>query len=1213
MSFFLSLSYVKILLSSEYIRAIALNLIASAAYDGGKFILGEVINGKYSESDFEAQLQDIFFKAVAKKCKNTDIRRYIKNNDFEQYKELLLKDLLDNISNNNLKDKYLNSIYKEFKSQFLRNPKFAIKIIELYGKKCLVQLSQIESVLEEVKESQKETNQLLKTLNYQLAITPNHAINDIVEKLHITISSLHVKTAYEQLCLLRSHIKSDDCITLSLIDYNKGLCSKYVDKKRCVLEFGIAYDEMCKSGRKSPEIIAGKIYALIIEDKKRQALELAQNLRLIAYTNIWGWIPELIFSNNKKQVFCSLPNEIQCNEQLIACTVYHTQDYTPFIHEGNNFEINILDEISFENIPIWLLHITITFNRFIERWSQKVIFIKGLDKEDYNDLYSLTKKYIQLINKTELPDLVPDINFINLVCEYGLTKNDKLIEEIKDSRFQSHLKQEHHLLYSSILRENGRYDEAKSFLNSYGEGVNSAVVNFQIILALETCDPEYASNAIHYAAENSIIISKYHVHLILACGRHFTEYVKDDILRLKVDDELQHSIFLEICKAFIDKDGVNLDLIEKNESKAFISLVPFIALVYHNLGFTEKGLELIRSCIDDYIDMRAFVYVELLSSNPSYNVELYNFLKKVRENGFTGNINFLLREYNLACRINDYEVMRHTSKLLYEKDPQNSNYLNSYIMALCECGEKEEIKKIYDGIRRYDFDENETKNVFNVLIRSELYSEAVEFLYECLEKPDYQRESLYMLFHEASMIQSIEAIVHQQYSVVYDGAYVYYSYNGEQRKDIIKYGNRLDVMIGRNRGEEIVLENRLGKQDVIVIQEIYNKYHKLIMFIYEEIRLGKFNSACTFYIEDLEGGEGILYNMSRLAGNDGNARKRHAEQLNSYRKGNLSLGVFIRERDMLAGVYNVIFGDFDVYCQPYQYMEKLYGLNNYSIAEHPLVLDISSLVLMHELYKRFNINIECLLPKSVKDFISDSNIMERISVTASVHPIVKNRVTLSKLENGDVYKSLILDLLAWIEEKCKVVSVEDKLNFETDSLDDCRYTSMVYDCILLAQKYNATFVTEDLALIKILQRSLPISNMNTVVKIITPELYDEVSNYFIGIQMIGTSMDADYLIGQYEKYVNKDENYFTICRKNLKYNFFLCKELIILCRCILSKNVVSNDANLLALDLLSNMFKKFEYSEALRLSNEILRDEVNQVIKRCVIDAFKIAHPIILN
>ena len=137
--------------------------------------------------------------------------------------------------------------------------------------------------------------------------------------------------------------------------------------------------------------------------------------------------------------------------------------------------------------------------------------------------------------------------------------------------------------------------------------------------------------------------------------------------------------------------------------------------------------------------------------------------------------------------------------------------------------------------------------------------------------------------------------------------------------------------------------------------------------------------------------------------------------------------------------------------------------------------------------------------------------------------------------------------------------------------------------------------------------------MNTVVKIITPELYDEVSNYFIGIQMIGTSMDADYLIGQYEKYVNKDENYFTICRKNLKYNFFLCKELIILCRCILSKNVVSNDANLLALDLLSNMFKKFEYSEALRLSNEILRDEVNQVIKRCVIDAFKIAHPIILN
>lgn len=1209
------LSVAKVFLCSKAVSAILGNLIASAVYDGGKYALSKLFNRGSAEIEYDRKLKSAFYRAVALTTKNTTIREHIQERDLSKYHDLLIEDLKGNLSEEgSLKGRYFKDILKEFKAQLLKDPQFGNHIIELYGKECIQQLGEINTKLNLLIQQQKQSIDLLHALTNQLAESPNAVIREITNTIGSQIESLHLKTAYESLDKLRTHIKENDKGTLALIDYNRGQCSKYIDSKRAANEFALAYDEMRSSGESIPDIIGGQIYSYVMSDKKEEALALAKELKRLSYSNIWSWVPELIYAPDLELAYNSLPANIRQNENVIATAIHHIKDFGTFISEVDSYSIQQLNTITLDNIPQWLLHISIAMTRYFREWSENIIFIKDFGEEECKELHKITTAYIGLISKTELPDLSPGIIFINKICEYRSTKNIKLIDEIKTAPYQPNLKLIHHLSYAAIQREVGNYDVAKQFLNEYGEGVSSEIINFQLLLALETSDPNYAASTIQVAVDKSIIILEQHLNFIISCVQYYGSSIGNTVYKIKIKDESQEAIFIEICKHFLG-DKVNIELLQAKEESSFITLKPFIALIYHQNGLTSKGLELIRSCVDEStMDLRTYVYIELLSSDSVHNVELYKCLNKLRKAGYTNNPSLLSKEYELASRINDYSVMKETSRILYEQNPENGNILGCYMVSLSELGETDKLPELYMKAKTLIMDEISANNIHTVLLRAKLYKEAVDFLYTYIKQQDHPSEMICMTFHQSSFNQSTEPIIHEQYDTVFDGAYVYYTFNGESRADIIKSGNRLESMIGKKVNEEIELPKPLGK-DTILIQKIHNKYHKLITDIYNDIHNGKFQNAFSFTIDDLKGGDGILENMSKIAGNTPESRLKYKQELEDYKNGELTLGRFIKESDYITGYYNSIFGDFNIYCFPHQDFTSLYQSQEYTLESHPIVLDLTSLILLHDISIRFQLanHFEYIVPKSIRKYITDCLAFEEYGHYNHIYQIVADRLApLEKVEGKSILFCHLTNLLKWIEDNCKVEEVEEKLNVDSKIIDKSAYMSMIYDCVLLAQKHKATFSTEDIALIKQLSKSLPTTCINTIIHNSYPEHYEKVCQYCIERHIIGTDVSTQYLIDEYSKSEKKEPNTFSACKLNLAYNSHVFYNTYELCKHLLSGDIVTAESTLLATVLLSEMFKLYNYQSALDLCLRIVKVSEDPTLKTCALDALKIAHPIII-
>lgn len=1208
------LSVAKVFLCSKAVSAILENLIASAIYDGGKYALSNLFNNGGAEKEYDRKLKFAFYRAVALKTKNKAIKEYIQERDLPKYHDLLIEDLKGNLSEDSLKGRYFKDILKEFKAQLRKDPQFGNQIIELYGKECIQQLGEINKKLNLLIQQQKQSIDLLHALTNQLAESPNAVIREITNTIGSQIESLHLKTAYESLDKLRTHIKENDKGTLALIDYNRGQCSKYIDSKRAANEFALAYDEMRSSGESIPDIIGGQIYSYVMSDKKEEALALAKELKRLSYSNIWSWVPELIYAPDLELAYNSLPANIRQNENVIATAIHHIKDFGTFISEVDSYSIQQLNTITLDNIPQWLLHISIAMTRYFREWSENIIFIKDFGEEECKELHKITTAYIGLISKTELPDLSPGIIFINKICEYRSTKNIKLIDEIKTAPYQPNLKLIHHLSYAAIQRELGNYDVAKQFLNEYGEGVSSEIINFQLLLALETSDPNYAASTIQVAVDKSIIILEQHLNFIISCVQYYGSSIGNTVYKIKIKDESQEAIFIEICKHFLG-DKVNIELLQAKEESSFITLKPFIALIYHQNGLTSKGLELIRSCVDEStMDLRTYVYIELLSSDSVHNVELYKCLNKLRKAGYTNNPSLLSKEYELASRINDYSVMKETSRILYEQNPENGNILGCYMVSLSELGETDKLLELYMKAKTLIMDEISANNIHTVLLRAKLYKEAVDFLYTYIKQQDHPSEMICMTFHQSSFNQSTEPIIHEQYDTVFDGAYVYYTFNGESRADIIKSGNRLESMIGKKVNEEIELPKPLGK-DTILIQKIHNKYHKLITDIYNDIHNGKFQNAFSFTIDDLKGGDGILENMSKIAGNTPESRLKYKQELEDYKNGELTLGRFIKESDYITGYYNSIFGDFNIYCFPHQDFTSLYQSQEYTLESHPIVLDLTSLILLHDISIRFQLanHFEYIVPKSIRKYITDCIAFEEYGHYNHIYQIVADRLApLEKIEGKSILFCHLTNLLKWIEDNCKVEEVEEKLNVDSKIIDKSAYMSMIYDCVLLAQKHKATFSTEDIALIKQLSKSLPTTCINTIIHNSYPEHYEKVCQYCIERHILGTDVSTQYLIDEYSKSEKKEPNTFSACKLNLAYNSHVFYNTYELCKHLLSGDIVTAESTLLATVLLSEMFKLYNYQSALDLCLRIVKVSEDPTLKTCALDALKIAHPIII-
>ena len=231
---------------------------------------------------------------------------------------------------------------------------------------------------------------------------PNATIREIAQQLNGLISTLHVRTAHDVLLKLRSNIPTSDQYTLSIVDYTLGCCSRYYNKESCMAEYDKAYREMIGAERYVPDIIAGKLYCHCLNNKKEEALRMANALKDFDRTQVWAWIPILFFAENTKEEYDQLPNDIKANPVVLATACMLHRGYVDLCVDIFKYQVHSPDTLEYENIPIWIFNLSILINRYIREWDRDAFAGNTPIGPWGKELFEYSSRFITLVEKTEL-------------------------------------------------------------------------------------------------------------------------------------------------------------------------------------------------------------------------------------------------------------------------------------------------------------------------------------------------------------------------------------------------------------------------------------------------------------------------------------------------------------------------------------------------------------------------------------------------------------------------------------------------------------------------------------------------------------------------------------------------------------------------------------------------------------------------------------------
>lgn len=1046
----------------------------------------------------------------------------------------------------------------------------------------------------------------------QYKSSPNATIREIAQQLHGLISSLHIKTAHNILLKLRTDVPTSDQFTLSVLDYALGCCSRYIEKEACLSEYGRAYNEMIGAERRDPEIIAGKLYGLCLEKKKTDALRMADGLKELDRTHIWGWIPELVLADNIEEAYHNLPSEIRANPEVLAGACIMRQEHASLCVDIYTYKIEGPDSLEYDNIPIWLFNLSVLTNRYLREWNAEAFAGDTPVGPFCKELYEYSSRFLQLSDKTELGELSPDICLFNTITGYKTHKQADLLDKLKLCKASEQFLPVKQLSYALFLSKDGKVEDAKNYLKGEDIVLDASIYNVRFYLAVVTADEDYARETIRQLVEKNVVMPGIMLVFLMMALRDYTAALKEDAMKVSVEGEIDSRIYKEICHSFCQED-VDTQYILEHKQDAAIGLRPFISLALFDAGFTEDALDLSESCVrEGYVDFCSHIYYSLLKKSKSYS-RLNAYLKSVREGGYVEDPIWLKEEYILARKEEDFPRMLLIAEALYKMDDRNASYFTCLLTMQYQNGHFDKVKELSLHIQEYTFTPDEVTEVFNSLLLSDMIEESVDFLYSYIRNNE-PNEQLYLLYHSVCMNPKTAQVIRKEYDMVEEGSYVHYKHNGESCSDFIIVGQRTDCMIGKKKGEVITILDRMGREETYEVVVILNKYYKLQEEIYKAISENKLKSAFSFTMEDLEESGDLIEGLAKLAGHDKQWQMAHNAALEEYKQGRQTISGFFNGDEYIAELYNHLFGSFKVYNIPRNDFDGLYEKLGLNLDAQEYVLDLSSLIMLFEIHLKFGLNysIRLVIPQGIIHLIDATLAKEEYAMPAGIYQSVVDKLASIENSEGAWFKTRLKELKSWIEETIAVEIAHEMVDTEVgdDSFfDKSRYLTLEYQSALLAIRGGRVLVSEDMAMTAVFGNGIPVADVNLLVYYFSQERYVEISHFFVEADIYGGDLDVSYVAEQYERHSKGEDSSFVKCKENISFNFYLYPVVLNVCSQVLSKAIVTPADSLTVNTLLTAMFAKYNR----KTSFSILASACKQLphMKHELLTAYKSVYPLI--
>lgn len=1089
--------------------------------------------------------------------------------------------------------------------------KFAGKVVESGVDRALTHKQRKKDKAQQ-DDIQQTAHRIEEILTNRLLNEDSEQIRNVAAKLRPLIETLHVKTAHGILDDLRQTIPTDDRKTLSRIDFYRACCSRYVNRQQAIGEINLAYQEMLDyqafapgTGYYDPDIVAAKIYVHCVNNESGPAIIAANRFKAVARQNIWAWVPDLLFSEDLTNAYEALPGDLD-TLLILASSCSIGQNSKSLGVDVNTYQVQIPDNLTYENIPLWTFNLSVLINRFFPEWSHNAQRPDGKPGEATRQLYDATNRLLDLQSKTELNDIISDITFLNAMSGCQIEPSNELIDTLKTCKCRRDFEEYRVLAYVIILTKQERYTEAKQYLNQ--SIITPAVLNQRFLLSLQTADPEYAAETFKMAAATQVAFPSLLIIYALSAIKHFPEYVTPFAGNLRLEDEKNVRVYQEVCK-YYSGEVPDVQYLLDNQHKFDRPFQPFVALILYANGKVEEGLSLMKSCMpDNDIDLVNCMYVDLLEQTPTHTAELYEYLRHVREDlCFTQIPRWIQMEYALASRLGDFPRMYAVSQILYNEHPEDPQYYICLLQSMVHAGE--DIELLISKVSRYTFTPSQAHFVYCQFLLAGHPMPALELLYDaCQHYPT--NEELCISFFHATVNHSTGVIINKEYDQVSNGSYIHYTQNGEAKTTFIDEANRLAFLIGHKKGETVQQLDWRGNLEAYKITGIFNKFFQLSERIHKDIADNKFNSvkSVRFTDEELKSGK-LLEELPRIAGQEQDYQIRHQETIRQYKEGNMSLLAFVKDKSLVSDLYNNLFGSFKFYGFTSSDFDSLYESQETIIKDLQPVLDLPALILLFEIQRKFNITVgkRVIIPRVLVHHLEISLQNEIHGAPNGVFQMVVDR--LSPNDSGENWLvSRIKELLAWIKDNAEIEDTSERLNQDPALFKQSQYITICYDCYSLV-KPGRVLVSLDKTMLRIFAKSIPVADVNYLLH--ACDRYTDISHFFMDVDIYGGDLDADFVMREYVKHCAGKPSLFLQCKENFSVCPNLYKTIWEVCDRISRTPIVSTADDLVIEELMASLFKAMGRISSLTLLRDVVNEGTSVRFKLLALRSFQTVYPII--
>ncbi len=1036
-------------------------------------------------------------------------------------------------------------------------------------------------------------------------------IKNTLPQIKHCLGTLHVNTAYGLLETMRAEVDSarmPDWSLLSRIDYLMGVCKRHTDGDKCRSHLVKAYDEMEKAGGYDKEIVAGRIYVACKQKDDTLAKELAYELKERDSENIWCWIPGMFFCQDIRQEKKSLPEKIKDEYKLYAELLSLGRNDIMEAIDALNLSIPELREMTLDNFVLWPFWLSAALTQFVSKWRL------GADggcqeTEDSERMLKLTDRYFELLHQTELPDLMPDIKFIHTFVSYNHDHCPKRIEEIAEAKPSNALKELYYLVYASMLQSEKKYQEALDLLASYDGEKSISIQHDRLQMAVMYDNITEIKAVFKKVVDDELTIPTSMMGNFCASLHICADQLAESVGQLKFENDVLKRLFQELFN-FKMGNEVDIDYIVEHMHDMPQEMIAYMATLLQKYGRTDDAIDLLEPVLSDkYFDYRNYAYIGLLQSDNKYNSKLYGYLGTLREKGLATD-DLLNIELQMSERMMDFERSLIISTLLMERHPESGIMVEHHLMALYRNGRNDEIEVMFDGLKDLQFPITSVQNIFNIYLITGFYEKALAFLYNEIQKNNDQ--TLRDFFFQVHLHKEIEKIVMKQYDVVSIDSFVLIETDGKEEYTAIRQGSYLEELLGKKPGDEISY-NAVNREIKIKVLAIFNRYFKLMKEISDEIAKNQSKHIRSFTIQDLEGGEGILANLEKIAGPRKEYKDEERKMKELYKVGRTTLYYFINQERLFSDLYGLIFGDFKVYMIPIQIVNHLMQVSEIDVKKMKPVLDLSSMLLLHEMQKKFGWEYptKFIVSRSLQVAIHDAAVKERNAIPSFLTDEILSYITIETTgQDEHPMLSKLIMLSRWIEDYCEVEVDEELLNEELNKMPND--LSILYmQSVRLANKPDRLLITEDWTATQINYKAYCALSTGNWLSLMGIGDNKEVNRYLASINYIGCGLSGDYILEQYNAKRAKQKNNFSTCLENIEANPFNATESFHAGNLMLSGIVTPSD-HMVVSSMFASAFKNMEYKQAANILNLAMRMYSNKEYQQCLMEGFKMAHPVIL-